>query len=69
MIEKLAIPGEPPCVRPAFFPFASLRLDELTVQGDELRRALSSNPQDTRLTAALLIIEDEKMAIEASLKL
>lgn len=48
---------------------ASLRLDELTVQDDALRRALKSAPQDAKLAAALLICEAEKLSIEGALKI
>ena len=48
---------------------ASLRLDELTAEDESLRRALARAPQDARLSAALLIIEDERMAIEKALLL
>ena len=47
---------------------ASLRLDELAVQGDNLRRALSRTPKDARLAAQLLIAEAEKLSIEGMLR-
>ena len=48
---------------------ASLRLDELTVQDEALRRALKIAPQDTRIAAALLICEAERMSLEKVLML
>ena len=48
---------------------ASLRLDELTVQDEALRRALKSAPQDARIATALLICEAERMSLEKALLL
>ena len=51
------------------FDAASLRLDELTVEDEALRRALAQTPMDARLSAALLVCEAEKLSIEGALKL
>ena len=68
---QLARPPEresAPFNRAAWRDLASLRLDELVAQGDNLRCALTRSPHDARLSAALLIVEDERMAIEGMLK-
>ena len=46
----------------------SCRLDELVAQSDNLQRALSRNPHDASLSAALLIVEAERMSIEGMLR-
>ena len=57
----------------SFLASTSLRLDELVVQGESLRHALQGVPQGTlqatRLADALVICEDERMSLEAELRL
>ena len=51
------------------FDAASLRLDELTAQGEALRCALAKAPGNATLAADLLICEAERLSIEGMLKL
>ena len=50
------------------FSLARLRYDELTAQGESLRRALADAPQDAEIVADLLICEAERLSIEGLLK-
>lgn len=51
----------------------SLRLDELQAQDESLRRVLQGVPPDSpqvgQLSADLLVIEAEKLSLEAALRL
>ncbi len=61
-----------PAPSASFLASTSLRLDELVIRTEELRRALRGTrqrtPQATQLAMELLILEAEKASIEGFLK-